>query len=200
MVAKPGARRIQVHTFHFQDTKFLSAFRCFKSSCRKEEQVRRGKIVKQRRIMLDTLSNLYIKFKAEYGAAKISFTTFWRYKPFWLMPPKDSDRDTCQCKSCENFQFFADAMFKLGALQTAKRNVLVHQSACDIERKECFFGQCLQCHSKQLPTVLNVPSDQHCVWNQWVSVKEERTLKDGKNKTVTLTKKVDEGGTEPESL
>lgn len=43
------------------------------------------------------LTDIYKKFKQETGI-NVSYTTFVRYKPFYIVRPNISDRDTCNCK------------------------------------------------------------------------------------------------------
>ncbi|KAK3743046.1 hypothetical protein RRG08_063912 [Elysia crispata] len=78
---------------------------------------------KQRRVLTDTLSNLHRKFLS--GHRYVSFTTFWRLKPFWVLPPRDSDRQTCLCKVCENFKLLSKVLHKDGFLRLR----IVHELA-----------------------------------------------------------------------
>jgi hypothetical protein len=60
----------------------------------KKETVTRKKIKKQRRFLLDTLTNLYLKFKSETNVF-VSYSQFCKFRPFWVLRPKISDRETC---------------------------------------------------------------------------------------------------------
>ncbi|KAJ8710641.1 hypothetical protein PYW08_009156 [Mythimna loreyi] len=52
---------------------------------------------KQKRYLLDTMKNLHKKFKRVTGST-ICYTTFIKYKPFYVVKPRLADRDTCVCK------------------------------------------------------------------------------------------------------
>lgn len=65
----------------------------------KKDCVIRGKIKKkQKRILLNTFRKLYQQYLKTKNSYKISLSTFWRYKPFWVVLPKLKDRGTCACK------------------------------------------------------------------------------------------------------
>lgn len=68
------------------------------------QTVTRNKKKRQKRLMLDTFTNLYSKYQSESNHVS-SFTTFYRLKPFWVKYPREQDRQTCLCKTCENLGF-----------------------------------------------------------------------------------------------
>nr|CAH7758958.1 unnamed protein product [Callosobruchus chinensis] len=53
----------------------------------KRECVTRKGVKKQKRYLLDTIADLYKKFKAE-SSITISYQTFCRLRPFWIFIPK----------------------------------------------------------------------------------------------------------------
>ena len=66
--------RIQVRQYFEQDdvSRIITGMK---------QTVTKKKIKKQKRLLLDTVENIHKKFVAETNA-NISFTTFWRLKPF----------------------------------------------------------------------------------------------------------------------
>ena len=52
------------------------------------------KIKKQKRLLNDSLENLYRKYISE-TSSNLSFTSFWRMKPFWLKQASESERNAC---------------------------------------------------------------------------------------------------------
>ena len=76
------------------------------------------KFKKQKRILLGTWKSTYEKFCESEKNFKISFTTFWRYKPFWVVLPKVGDRDTCACKVHTNIEHLVTVLFKANAIVT----------------------------------------------------------------------------------
>lgn len=83
-------------TVKFKDSRLLQQFydddAVSKICPGKKDVVKRVKVYKQRRILLDSLKNLYSKFVADHGP-KLSYTTFTRVRPFWVQPPNSRDRE-----------------------------------------------------------------------------------------------------------
>jgi hypothetical protein len=126
----------------------------------------------QKRFMLDILRNLYMKYESENNE-RISFTTFWRLKPFWIKCPTENERETCLCKTCENLSFMVKVLFRHQVIATPNTNILVQQVVCSTQRMNCMYGNCGECKEKQIETK---PFDQNLpvVYSQWVSEKEKR--------------------------
>ncbi|KAK6183523.1 hypothetical protein SNE40_010993 [Patella caerulea] len=154
--------------------------------------VTRKKIKKQRRVLCDNLKNLYDKFQSEHQI-KISFTTFWRKKPFWITYATEKDRNTCLCKTCENMKFMSEALFRRGVISTSSLNDLVKEVVCSTNSKICMYGECGVC--KQLQLKIN-KKDQNApiTWSQWRTKKEKRKMKNGQEKEIILTVKEEEHG------
>lgn len=53
---------------------------------------------KQNRILLNTIEKLFEKLRLENTKTQLSYTTFCRLMPFWVVMPKENDRETCACK------------------------------------------------------------------------------------------------------
>lgn len=71
-----------------------------------KETLTRKKVKKQKRFLNASMKILYKKFLREHNA-NISFTTFIRYRPFWVLKQTDVQRDTCLCRKHENIEFKA---------------------------------------------------------------------------------------------
>ena len=153
----------------------------------KKDTVTRYKIKKQRRVLCDFLGNLYNKYKAE-TLDTISFTTFWRLKPFWVTYPRKSDRETCLCRCCENTEFMAQTLYTHNITDSACLRVLVRQAVCNPENKMCMYDECQTCEGKH---VNGGPVDPNLQvsWEQWETHREEYVPKSGDPKTVTVTGK-----------
>ena len=151
----------------------------------KKDTITRYKEKKQRRVLTDTLSNLHRKFLS--GHRYVSFTTFWRLKPFLVLPPRDSDRQTCLCKVCENFKLLSKVLHKDGFLPTQQTNTILSSVTCDVTSMDCMQGTCKQCSRKQVAPQKHV--DGQVMYMQWNTVKEQRQFKDGNVKVVSFVDK-----------
>jgi len=152
------------------------------------------KVKRQKRLLQDTLHNLFKKFLEE-SKINVSFTTFWRLKPFWVTYPTTQDRDTCLCKTCENTKILAFVLFKEGVVKSHNLEQLVKDCVCSIENKNCMYGDCDICRQKPIFEG-NQEQDrkENVKWRQWKTKKEERILKSGEKKQITLTIKDEESG------
>lgn len=86
----------------------------------KKDFVRKGKLRKQRRVLLDFLQSLYKRFLQETGI-KLSYSTFARMRPFWVTHPSAKDRETCACVKHENMQLLVAALKRPMQLINAAR-------------------------------------------------------------------------------
>lgn len=127
--------------------------------------------------------------------SKISYTTFCRLRPFWVLFPTESDRQTCVCKTCDNTQLMASALEKAGATDTNNLEDIIHDIACDVKNKECMYGECKGCQSMAFKKENYTEELQ---WFQWRIKTEKRSIKTDKGpvvKDVTFTVKESMTGT-----
>ena len=148
------------------------------------------KVKKQRRILSDSLLNLHKKFLTE-GKDNISYTTFTRLRPFWVLFPTETDRDTCICKICDNMNLMTDGLFRSGISEEKKVEDIMNSKVCDIKNYYCMHGKCSVCKDRLVKTK---PEDanKQVEYFKWVTKREKRQIKEGKDlktKTVTYTVK-----------
>lgn len=72
----------------------------------------------------------------------LSYASFCRQRPWWFLPPRVSDRETCSCKIHENTKFLAIELKKKQLLDTDNLRSLVFQAACSPSDKMCMYGNC----------------------------------------------------------
>ena len=82
----------------------------------KKDTITRKKQKMRKRLLNDTMINLYHKFLSEYTDVQIAYSTFCKIKPFWVLKPNINDRDTCKCRMYENVQFKANRLHQLGII------------------------------------------------------------------------------------
>ena len=91
------------------------------------------KVKKQKHLLCDTMWNLHKKYASE-NKTKIGYSTFCRFRPFWIVPPTETDRNTCCCKKCENVKFLAGALHCANIIKTSHLDDLVEQMVCLMNR------------------------------------------------------------------
>lgn len=150
------------------------------------------KVRKQKRLLNASLQDLHQRYVLE-TKAQISYSSFCRRRPFWIIAPKESDRETCVCKIHANTQFMADALAKRGIIETNKLHVLAEKIACNTENIACMYGNCLACKEINMSCFKEnkhqkIDYNEEIRWLQWMTKKEERVIKEEK-KSITVTVK-----------
>jgi hypothetical protein len=69
----------------------------------KAETITKGKRKEQRRYLWYSLRTLHSKFCSENGEV-ISYATFCRLRPFYVLFPRMNNRESCVCIKCANLQ------------------------------------------------------------------------------------------------
>jgi hypothetical protein len=152
----------------------------------KKETRTKHKEKEQIRYLTDTLNNLYQKYKSEGG--RYGFTTFYNNKPFYVLSPRLSSRNTCLCVKHSNIDFLHNAMLKNKVLQFGIKDLL-KSVACDVKNYQCMHNKCKDCKSKTL-SFEDVDNDKEVSWFRWESQKHTYTKKDGKESKDMVTKRI----------
>ncbi len=94
-----------------------------------KQTLTKNKVKMQKRFLVDTLKNLHRRFLSENSDEKISYSLFCHLRPFWVVNPTISERDTCMCKLHENLSFVAEKLNQLklekGMLQLIQQELYV---------------------------------------------------------------------------
>jgi len=149
---------------HIQEvvTEFFTRDDVSRATAGKKETVTRCKNRMQKRLLLDTLTNTHIKFCSEFLEHKISYSLFCRLKPFWVVPPTVSDRETCLCRVHDNLQFMVDKLVDLKLLQRVSIEHLCEAITCNADEKSCMYEICNQCACRELASYCDHEYDETC--------------------------------------
>lgn len=148
------------------------------------------KVKKQRRVLLHNLKILYHKFISE-GKTKISYRVFCRLRPFFVVFPRQSDRNTCMCKICDNTELMVASLAKVNAIDTDDLDKIMQRIVCDVKDERCIFRSCAVCKGNRIEVDKHV-LDKDVTWFEWKTKTEKRVLSQGNKKIekeVTLTVK-----------
>lgn len=162
----------------------------------KKQTVTKNKLKKQKRLLLDSMTNLHEKFCAEYVDNVISYTVFTRHRPFWVRMPTSKDRETCLCKKHDNVQLMADKLFQLKVLKSKYCEDFLHHVCCDANDKSCMFRECETCNKQEVKFVEDgiLSNDTVVFWHEWKTSKHDYEKK-GESKSTTITEKSLKKGT-----
>lgn len=155
---------------------------------KKETITQRGKKM-QKRFLNNTLRNLVPVFKQQNPCFNnISYRTFCRYKPFWVLYPKVKDRETCLCKPHENMELIVKALNSSKVIKERTTDDVVRTLCCEERRRECLERCCKICNNRMLQTIIEneeAPAEYH----KWVTNKCPAIIK-GKETIVQRTIKI----------
>lgn len=156
----------------------------------KKQTVTKGKIKKQKRLLNDNLKNLHKKYCEEFP--NISFATFCRHRPFWIVRPKLSDRDSCLCRKHSNMQFMLDVLVREKILVETTVESLCALVTCNPNLKDCMMNTCNSCMNKDCVDNLDRIVEQKTV--RVYTWKDEITeiIKDNKKKLIKKTVKIEQ--------
>jgi hypothetical protein len=162
----------------------------------KKQTVTKNKVKEQKRLLLDTMSNLHEKFSSEYPKNNVSYVTFTRHRPFWVRQPTAKDRETCLCKRHENIQLAVDRLHQLGLLSTKRAEDLLLKVCCNVDKKECMFRECPLCLNKRIvyEDKCLLKEESIVIWSEWETETQEYD-KDGEHKSTKVTRKCVKRGT-----
>ena len=146
---------------------------------------------RQKRYLCDTMTNLFEKFKSEHPKMKISYTSFTRFRPFFVVPPNVHQRDTVKCKTHANVELKAAKLHQVGALKSADLTKLITMAVCSPKTRECMYGCCNTCKDS-VSKVFNddKSTDEQITYAEWTTSLEKRNTTKGEI-TVNVTKKAE---------
>lgn len=155
----------------------------------KKECITRHKVKKQKRYLNDTMKNLHKDFLRSNPSMVIGYSTFCKFKPFWVKASNVTNRDTCKCMICGNMEFLADCLNRIGVLAQKSLTHCKEIFCCTPQTEECLLRKCVDCPHPDLTSKL--PSDCAMIrYFKWVYLKEKITIqKTGKEKVITKVAK-----------
>jgi len=149
---------------------FLESTRASTVCPGKRQGKRYAGVERQKRYMSSDLKSLYKEY-LKSGAKYVSYRTFCRHKPKWVVTPKLTSRDTCLCQKCENIKLLAKALKSQGLLVSNLRET-TNSVCCDPPQDICLLRTCEKCKDKNL---LFAKYDGHkpALFYKWSSCREQ---------------------------
>jgi hypothetical protein len=129
----------------------------------------------QKRYLNNSLLFLHRKFCDE-NPFVVSYTTFCRMKPFWVLNHKVDERDTCLCIYHENMELVTKRMKEEKILRTSCIDQLIGDEMCCDKKDafnvtDCLFHKCDACSSKMI--VFNeFEGEEETHYERWEKVTE----------------------------
>lgn len=139
----------------------------------KKEFITRKKVKKGKRYLTDSLTNLYFKFCKSNENMKISKALFFKLRPFWVLQPKISTRDTCLCKEHTNFKFLIERLHYLKLLNIRSTTQCLKLVVCEPLTPSCAERTCELCENFRII----IPEDkgpEPTFYHEWVTETKTR--------------------------
>lgn len=149
----------------------------------KKDFIVKGREKKQKRIILGSIKQLHAKYLETDRSFKILTATFWRFKPFWVVLPKQSDRETCACIKHANIHLIVEKLYYEKLVNSKHSDELFMDLICDDRNMACMLGNCMTCKNRKLKfKTENVRVlDKIQIFLQWDSKAEDKIIKEQKN-------------------
>jgi hypothetical protein len=152
----------------------------------KRDTITRRGLKKQKRYLNDSLKTLHEIFVKENTDNKVSYPTFCKFRPFYIVEMKAGDRNTCLCKLHENMRFKVEKLHQLKLIETKNPETVSECVVCDMKHKPCANGNCSRCKSKEIPLTtheIREPGNQATVNRTEEIEKDSKGIKDNKRRT-----------------
>jgi len=158
----------------------------------KKDKVKKNKICKQKRYLHDSLKKMHRKYLKCTGSF-LSYTTFTRLKPFWVVKPNVRDRETCRCVKHANMTLMTDKLHLLKVIENQRDKEFCAQMCCTNSEtlKKCMYRECSTCQEKDLfVTVMSQEkAKEETYYHQWSNKTEDRIDKKKQPLTVRIVSK-----------
>lgn len=160
-------------------TLFLESDEHSKQCPGKKDAITRKKVKKQKRLLNDTLIELHEKFIKSYPEHKdMSYSKFCTLKPFWILKPTCSNRDTCLCKIHANFGFLVNKLSNIGIIEEKTTDEVLKSLTCDGKMKEeCLERLCKNFKYYKIALEEEFDETDSVNYFQWVDKKYEVKIK-----------------------
>ncbi|KAJ2937230.1 hypothetical protein O0L34_g19420 [Tuta absoluta] len=184
-VSKKTIRRPVHEKIMTEMTKFFTRDDISRCTAGKKETRTRKNHKMQIRYLVDTLNNLYQIYKDEGG--KYSYATFFRYKPFYVLSPGASSRDTCMCIKHANMELLFEALKKKGVISHPNITDLLKDVVCDTKSYACMSSKCENCKNTRIKYNED-KFQEEVIWRQWVREDHKYEKNDGEHTTKKTVK------------
>lgn len=155
----------------------------------KNDFVKRGTVRMQKRILLDSMFNLYGKFLQETNLTTISRSVFYRSRPWWVFRPQGKDRETCACIKHENTAFLFTALKHAKVVAYKDLSELLKTTVCSTKNEKCMIGVCPTCKTSPAHRLYyDIGLDEEIKYNKWETITEVKNIK-GVSKPIKFVNK-----------
>jgi len=111
----------------------------------KKDCITKSKFKKQKRFLNETVGNLYKKYCKEHPTSTVSFYSFARLRPFWVIKPQVTARDTCRCTVHANMEMLVNRVHELKIIEEKSPLNVMESICCNKNTVACLQRKCNIC-------------------------------------------------------
>lgn len=160
--------------------RFLSGDESSRLCPGKRDTVTKNKCKMQKRFLNDTLKNLYHTFSKQFPAVSVTYPTFCKLRPFWIISPDVKNRNTCMCILHENVSLLIKKLKNLEMIEERSYEDIINRLCCENQNERCMERKCDKCILKKL-NLKNFDPEDTINYEKW-STKREKVVVKGKEK------------------
>jgi len=144
-----------------------------------------GKEVRQKRLLLYNLSEVYEMFKAD-SKIEVGFSKFVSLRPPEVMPITLRDQSVCMCKYHENIQLMINGINPILPSLPKTAEELLGVTVCDTNNVKCADRECKKCGVEgPIDEVFDeVDDDLSVSYYQWKTTNDGKVVKEQINSTI----------------
>lgn len=168
---------------HLLRNSIVEFFESDENSCLapgKKDVIVRKKVRKQKRYLNNSLQYLHQRF-CETNSFVCSFSSFCKFRPFWVIPRNIHIRDTCLCEKHENIELLYCRMKHEKLVNESVRTLdelIEKEMCCTVPSEDCLFRKCEDCSEKFIECLL-FDGEKRTYYDTWQS--EMETNEEGKS-------------------
>lgn len=128
-----------------------------------------------------SLKVLHAKFVEQFKYPRISYQTFVKLRPFWVVAKNVDKRDKCVCITHANFKYKLQKLKLLKLIKTDSINQILKNSVCNTKKVGCMNGTCETCSLKFPEEILTDRNfeDFNTFYYRWCKKEEIRKSNKG---------------------
>lgn len=159
-------------------------------SAGKKECITKNKRRMQKRYLTAPLKILHKKLLSEANI-KVSYSFFTKHRPFWVLHPKPSGRETCLCSQHTNIELLIKALYHASIISENNSHGLVSHLCCEPRNEKCLLRECIYCRDKNI-NYKEFSNDSNLIYFKWKKATKEVVTKKGlkKNQVVTVKERI----------
>ncbi|KAE8750603.1 hypothetical protein FOCC_FOCC002583 [Frankliniella occidentalis] len=109
----------------------------------------KNRVTKRKRYLKGRMSDLYLSY-IQSDEKPVSYSTFCKFKPFYVVMKDLKERDTCLCTKCENMELLMQSLWQAGISPVSTNLSLLRSLCCSPRTDDCLQRKCNKCKTNEV--------------------------------------------------